>query len=266
MKTLLVAAALTLPATIVVNLPPEAALTINGGTTASLGPRRVFATPPLEEGKEFHYELEMTVGGETCVQEVAVRAGEETEVTLVMPDSPRTGEHYGVDKDKVPPGQLTLNGVPITRRQAMLLIGDGLPDDAQHPWITIIGPDAERKAILADLDTNPALAPYKGRWRVQEYTPEQWPLQGVGFVTEGKPVVIYLQASAGQVLHRQDCYKGPEQLALALRKADPAYDPKKDPDLTKPSSPSDALAAVPPIAWGGLAGILGILFLGKRKN
>ncbi len=74
------------PASIHVTLPADATLTIDGQPTQSTSADRVFQTPPLETGKEFHYMLRATVvrGDDTVSIErrVTVRAGQETDVTL----------------------------------------------------------------------------------------------------------------------------------------------------------------------------------------
>ncbi|HVS40392.1 MAG TPA: TIGR03000 domain-containing protein [Gemmataceae bacterium] len=80
------------PATIRVTLPADATLTIDGEPTQSTSADRQFQTPPLETGKEFHYTLRATVvrGDDTVSVErrVAVRAGQESDVTLTMPGAP----------------------------------------------------------------------------------------------------------------------------------------------------------------------------------
>lgn len=76
-------------ATIVVSLPANAKLTIDDEATTSTSARRVFISPDLPAGKEFHYTLkaEVLVDGKPQVvaQVVAVKAGQETQVTLSMP-------------------------------------------------------------------------------------------------------------------------------------------------------------------------------------
>lgn len=76
-------------ATIVVTLPADARLAIDGEQTRSTSERRVFITPALENGKEFHYTLkaEVTRDGKTqsFVRQVKVVAGEETQVSIDLP-------------------------------------------------------------------------------------------------------------------------------------------------------------------------------------
>jgi uncharacterized protein (TIGR03000 family) len=82
-------AMLPAPATIVVDLPAEARLSIDGDPTTSTGGQRVFVSPELNPGRDYHYTLKAEIvrdGKPVAVaQEVAVRAGEETQVTLTLP-------------------------------------------------------------------------------------------------------------------------------------------------------------------------------------
>jgi uncharacterized protein (TIGR03000 family) len=81
------------PATIIVNLPAEAKLTIDDEPTRSASDERVFISPPLEPGKSYTYVLkaEMERNGEKvkASQNVVVRAGRPSRVTLEFPDSNR---------------------------------------------------------------------------------------------------------------------------------------------------------------------------------
>jgi uncharacterized protein (TIGR03000 family) len=77
------------PATLVVDLPADAVLTIDGERTTSTSGERVFRTPALEQGREFEYTLEARVirdGKEKVMrQRATVRAGEQTTVRLGLP-------------------------------------------------------------------------------------------------------------------------------------------------------------------------------------
>jgi uncharacterized protein (TIGR03000 family) len=78
-------------ATIVVSLPEDARLTIDGEATTSTSDRRTFVSPSLAVGKDFHYTLKAKVVRDgqpvTLEKTVTVRAGEETRVTLDVPVS-----------------------------------------------------------------------------------------------------------------------------------------------------------------------------------
>jgi uncharacterized protein (TIGR03000 family) len=79
------------PATIVVRLPADARLTIDGKATQSTGDTRTFQTPPLEPGRIFSYQLEAVAERngqkERVTQRVEVQAGRPSEVTLNFPAS-----------------------------------------------------------------------------------------------------------------------------------------------------------------------------------
>jgi uncharacterized protein (TIGR03000 family) len=77
------------PAVIVVHLPDDASLTVDGEATTSTSGLRVLVSPELNPEKDYHYTLQAEVvrdGRPVRVEErVAVRAGEETHVTLSLP-------------------------------------------------------------------------------------------------------------------------------------------------------------------------------------
>lgn len=79
-------AATTAPATIVVNLPAEAKITFDGAATTSTGTSRRFVTPAINNGIEHNYTIgaEIVRDGKTLKtsQVVTVRAGQTTEVNL----------------------------------------------------------------------------------------------------------------------------------------------------------------------------------------
>jgi uncharacterized protein (TIGR03000 family) len=76
------------PATLVVSLPAEARLTIDGATTRSTTSTRLFVSPTLQPGQDYVYTLraEIVRDGQTVAQEqrVTVRAGEETQVPFTF--------------------------------------------------------------------------------------------------------------------------------------------------------------------------------------
>jgi uncharacterized protein (TIGR03000 family) len=77
------------PATIVVRLPADAKLTIDGSPTTSTDAVRTFISPPLQPGKEYQYTLKAEVmrDGKAVerTRDVTVRAGEPSEVTFDLP-------------------------------------------------------------------------------------------------------------------------------------------------------------------------------------
>jgi hypothetical protein len=118
-----------------------------------------------------------------------------------------------------------VGGKPCRKRDVMTAM---VEDDSAKPRLTIIGSKEERAQALAAL---PAEA---SRYLVKAYDRTDWAVARAGFKTDGHPT-IYVQAPDGTVLHRQDTFADAKQLAEALRKADPTYDPAKDPDLSKSS-------------------------------
>ena len=74
------------PATIVVTLPADARLIVDGNATRSTAERRTFVTPALENGESYVYTLraEFVVDGQTAVQtqDVTVRGGQTTQVSF----------------------------------------------------------------------------------------------------------------------------------------------------------------------------------------
>jgi uncharacterized protein (TIGR03000 family) len=72
-------------ATVVVNLPADARLTVGGRPTASTSAQRHFITPALPEGDSFYVlRAEIVRDGRTLTaeQRIAVRPGEETRVNF----------------------------------------------------------------------------------------------------------------------------------------------------------------------------------------
>lgn len=148
-------------------------------------------------------------------------------------------DNFGIDLDKLRAetrdASYTIKGQPVTRAEMVLaLTQGGLADDTHKLRVTVIGGESDRKAVVNDLAASTELAPYRDAMLVQAYAPDHWAVRDAGFVTTGKPT-IYLQRSDGKVLHRQDSYSGgAAQLAEAIRRVRPDYDPKKDPDARKP--------------------------------
>lgn len=168
--------------------------------------------------------------------------------------------NFGLDRSHMlAGGKHLLGGKEVSKEQLLQALGKpNLPDDSQWLSLTIIGPEASRQQVVHDLHSSPLLVPWKDRLKVHDYPPDHWAVRDAGFVTTGNPT-IYCQASDGTVLHRQDVYRGPEALAEALRKADPTYNPERDPDLNKP------LSKVPPWVWIGGTVLVILLWKGEEK-
>jgi hypothetical protein len=177
-------------------------------------------------------------------------------------EAPEEVPNFGVDRDRRKDcTPYSINGRACSRGEAWDSVTSGqLPDDKDKLRLTVIGPEAECRRVLADLETSPLLAPYKDRFVTQEYRPGEWPVTGAGFKA-GPGTTIYLQKPDGKVLHRQDDYAdGAAGLATAVRKADPTYDAAKDPDLRKPQPILPGLPDLPWYVWAAGAFALYLLF------
>ena len=154
----------------------------------------------------------------------------------------RAERDFGVRRDRIPDGdRYALNGRPVAAPEARAAVarGGGLGDDSGKWRLTVVGTADECRRVTDDLRGHPALAAWKDRLLVQAYRPTAWAVTGVGLSGGGHPTVVLEDApgagNRARVLHRQDDYDGgAEALAGALRKADPSYDPRRDPDLRRP--------------------------------
>lgn len=200
-----------------------------------------------------------------CNQEKGCTCGNPP--TRVPKPRPHYSRNFGVD-----PARLSreagywLNGQKVTRAQVWARIAQRqpqptitqrtIPDRTRLLRLTVFGDSTQCQRIQADLKQHPALLPWRGRLVLQTYPPNHWVAQEYGFQVKDNPT-LYLQTPDGTVLHRQDDYTGgPEELARALRKADPAYQPDKDPDLRKRIPSNIPLGLV----FLGLA-VIGLLIL-----
>jgi hypothetical protein len=214
--------------------------------------------------------------GAACTPPVAVPAGAPAGACAWCQEAPEDPVrlNFGLNPDKLlhdGEERYSVNGRPVTRdRVREALEAGGLEDDSKKLRLTLIGPEADRKQVLADLEAHPSLRPLRPGLLVQAYPPDHWAVKDAGFLTTGKPT-IYVQAPSGKVLHRQDGYRGPEKMAEAIRKADPNYNPARDPDLNRqvtPPVPDIDLSKLPRWAWtlAGGAGVLLLLFLLNHRN
>jgi uncharacterized protein (TIGR03000 family) len=83
-------------ATIIVNLPADATLTVDGERTQSTGGTRVFISPALQQGKTYQYTLKAEVNRdgrrETTSRTVDVQAGRPTNVNIDFSGLNQQGE------------------------------------------------------------------------------------------------------------------------------------------------------------------------------
>ena len=121
-------------------------------------------------------------------------------------------------------------------------IREVLKDDSKKLHLTLIGAKAERQKVINGLPPGAA----EGQYHLQGYEPTAWEVQ-CGFAHE-VACTAYLQLSDGTVLLRM-VNPLPGKLALALRRADPKYDPRRDPDgepkVPAPASTKSPRTAIP---------------------
>ena len=72
------------PATLIVQVPADAQLTVDGQATRSTGATRVLVTPPLQAGREFTYELKVSANGKEETRQVKVSAGQRQDIVLAL--------------------------------------------------------------------------------------------------------------------------------------------------------------------------------------
>lgn len=181
--------------------------------------------------------------------------------------------NFGLTRPAEPrPAKRIHNGREVSKEQIFAALGKAsLADDSGQLALTVIGPDAERQRVLSDLESAAPLAAFKGKVKVQGYTPDHWAVKDAGFVTTGTPT-IYCQAPDGKVFHRQDSYAGPEALAEALRKASDSYNAAKDPNLNQSeierlfSDAKQQIETVPAWVWLALALVVYLRFFHKEPT
>lgn len=198
----------------------------------------------------------------------ACTCGMDSEKAKAIQSKPRVPKelNFGIDQDKFHSGpRYKINGVPVTREQMHEKLSKGkMVDDSGKLHYHMIDASAEkRKQFLEDAKTHPAFAPLKDTMHIQAFDPGYWSVSNekYGFVPG-----VYLQANGLPPLIRLDNYPGPEKMAQlineavgGLRKKDPKYDPKKDPDGSKPLT----AGFDPMLLWGGALVLLGALALKK---
>ncbi len=75
------------PATIVVSLPANATLTIDGNPTSSTSTTRTLISPALERDRTFVYTLQAEVDGQVQTQQVRVYAGQTSQAQFTFPSA-----------------------------------------------------------------------------------------------------------------------------------------------------------------------------------
>ena len=166
--------------------------------------------------------------------------------------------NYGVDLDRLGKEPCyKVNGLPCSREQAFQVLADTIPNDAGNLRLTIFGSPQAQQELLAVVNqalSDPAL---KSRWTVQKYGTDSWIVKQYGFVVDPVQPTLYMQAPTGEVLHRSVGVPDAQQLQMALRRADPNYDPSKDPNLFNQPDPAKT---------GGPAALIEQLLTFVRQN
>ena len=144
----------------------------------------------------------------------------------------------------IPARSFVVNGEPASKDAALSRLGaDKIPDDSNRPRLVVVGTTAARKKVLDDWSSTPQLQAFKDKVILQSYSPDHEHVRGI--YEAFSDVSIYLMASDGKLITWQPDYDGPERLAkgleAGLRKADPSFNPKKTPDLSKPLASNDVI-------------------------
>ncbi len=170
----------------------------------------------------------------------------------VMPDP-------GEGRDTEPRYQV--NGKQATRSDVMQAFESQAVDQSSKLRLTVIGPRQARQAVLEDVQRTPDLQGLVKDFLLKDYDPADWEVARSGFFTRGSPT-IYVQAPSGKVLHRQDSYAGPADLAGVLRKANEQYKAEADPNLS--NAGVLGLFGIPLEAWIVIGVVL--FFVIPRKD
>jgi len=176
---------------------------------------------------------------------------------------------FGVDRSKLDNTEkFFLDGREINKTKAYQILQEGntLADDRSKLRLTVIGTPEECRTVINDLNGNPDLKSWADQCLVQCYRPTDWAVAKVGFAPGSPRIVVQSgpdKTGSGVVLHSQGDYSGgARELAQALRKVRPDYDPKRDPDKRKEDGApaSGGLSFVLMLA-AGVAAFLGMPWL-----
>lgn len=151
--------------------------------------------------------------------------------------------NYGLEPDKIGKAANTYTATSDKAKQFVREArGEAEPGQKYH--LTVIGSDDMRAQVLNDVANSPALAPMKADLLVQDYKPGEWAVDpSLGF-REG--ILVQTAKSkddptGGKVIYRAKNYaEGAPGIAEALRKANPNYQPDKDPTPGGSKGGSDA--------------------------
>lgn len=195
---------------------------------------------------------------------------------LGMGIRPTAGEviDYGVERRKfeaIPDGGEWFGG-NVPARSMRNVGATGQPPRRVH--LTVIGPKDRRDSVMADLNASPGfnelVASMGDSLAVQSYDPADPMISEIKLSDGGNPDVV-IQNETGRVKFRSHDYPGSARVISEIRRADPRYDPKKDPDGSKLKIPlEDFLRNMPVIdeqtAIWIILGILAIAIILKKAG
>lgn len=167
--------------------------------------------------------------------------------------------NYGLDPDKLFTGKHEVRRASDAEAARFF---EGANDNKMH--LTVIGTEDQCKPVMNDLKNDPRLLAMADGLLIQEYRPGDWAIDpALGFNNKGAPTIM-IQQRNGRVLARMEDYKGgSDSLVSALRKADPHYDPKKDPVPAPDGGPS--LPLISKEHWLAV-GLIALLLLTPKRS
>ena len=181
-------------------------------------------------------------------------------------------ENYGLDRSKISRRErCSVNGREVTKEAALAVVGDrepSLPNDTDKPWLLDVGDEAAGRKLDADLGAAAELSPYRTSFRRQSYRPDDLMVRD----RDGRLMYapgVYAGNAAGRPARLLAAYTTPAELAGALRKLPPDFDPKNIPPVGPTPEPAPAPADDPaPWAVGGtlLATVIAVGYLLTRKS
>jgi hypothetical protein len=135
-------------------------------------------------------------------------------------------------KVPVPPPQL----FGVTRSELGKVVGySGNTREAYFApqdkvFLTVIGNQEDRKEVEDDWRKNPEFADLRDKVSFGAYNRGDWQVaDNLGYAGNGKPTILIQQASGRVNWRAYDYSGGAKGLSQALRRADPAYHPERDP-------------------------------------